>query len=553
MKLYNTSPAWLSCLTVALAACNDTENPRVDLGYATYEGTALSNGVNQFLGMRFAAPPVGQNRFKLPQEVIQEHGIVSAKSHGSLCLPVDGLAFTPPPGQDISEDCLFVDVYYPAHVNSTPAQSLPVMVWISGGGFVQLLNENYNGTGLVEASNNGVVIVSFNYRVGPHGFLASEELQKEGSLNIGLHDQRAAMKWVEQHIGKFGGDPNNVTLFATSAGSGSVLLHTLAYGGHLPENDNVKWRAGIAPAVWLPSVHKVEEIQYQYDHLLNATNCSDVACLRSLESDTIQQANRGFPVPGQANIPLFPYGPVIDGHLLTGTPSEMLRNASFAKHRPLILGSSSTEGTIFATQANTTQDVNNFLKTQFPDLTEDDLAQANAQYSYVPSTFPGVNVTKPPRFYQLSQMFGDMAFNCVASGFAAGLSRAGVDVYLLRDHVLDPVEVAAGFIVPHTWELQAVWGPEYAPQSVAVPGANSYDVGGVNHGMVGVVQSYWLSFARTGGNPNAAKAVGAPFWKPYGYGERLKLQTNSTTMEYLHEEELGRCALWSKLSAKTHI
>lgn len=80
MKLYNTSPAWLSRLTVALAACNDTENPRVDLGYATYEGTALSNGVNQFLGMRFAAPPVGQNRFKLPQEVIQEHGIVSAKS-----------------------------------------------------------------------------------------------------------------------------------------------------------------------------------------------------------------------------------------------------------------------------------------------------------------------------------------------------------------------------------------------------------------------------------------------------------------------------------------
>lgn len=80
MKLYNTSLAWLSCLTVALAACNDTENPRVDLGYATYEGTALSNGVNQFLGMRFAAPPVGQNRFKLPQEVIQEHGIVSAKS-----------------------------------------------------------------------------------------------------------------------------------------------------------------------------------------------------------------------------------------------------------------------------------------------------------------------------------------------------------------------------------------------------------------------------------------------------------------------------------------
>ncbi|KAJ0269517.1 hypothetical protein COL940_012400 [Colletotrichum noveboracense] len=364
------------------------------------------------------------------------------------------------------------------------------MVWISGGGFVQLLNENYNGTGLVEASNNGVVIVSFNYRLGPYGFLASEELQKEGSLNIGLHDQRAAIKWVEQHIRKFGGDPNNVTLFATSAGSGSVLLHTLAYGGRPPENDNVKWRAGIAPAVWLPSVHKVEEIQYQYDHLLNATNCNDLACLRSLDSDTIQRANRGFPFPGQANVPLFPYGPVIDGHLLTGTPSEMLRNGSFAKHRPLILGSSSTEGTIFATPANTTQDVNDFLKTQFPDLTEDDLALANAQYSSMPRTFPGVNVTQSPKFYQLSQMFGDMAFSCVASGFAAGLSRAGVDVYLLRDHVLDPVEVAVGFIVPHTWELQAVWGPEYAPQSVAVPDANSYDVGGVNHGMVGVVQAY---------------------------------------------------------------
>jgi acetylcholinesterase len=190
---------------------------------------------------------------------------------------VQGLAFPPAPIA-ASENCLFIDVYTPT--NATATSQLPVMLWIQGGAFVQLLNPNYNGTGLVQTSGGNVVIVSFNYRVGPYGFLASKELQEENNLNVGLHDQRAAISWVQKHIEKFGGDPGRVTLFGTSIGGGSVLLQTLAYGGNPPPRDSARWSMGIAQAVNIPSIYQVQDLEFQYTELLNATNCTSLACLR---------------------------------------------------------------------------------------------------------------------------------------------------------------------------------------------------------------------------------------------------------------------------------
>jgi carboxylesterase type B len=234
----------------------------------------------------------------------------------------------------MSEDCLYIDIdiYAPQSTETdsratSEGNGLPVMIWIQGGAFVEQYNPNYNGTGIVKASGGNVIVVTFNYRVGPYEFLASDELLREGSLNLGIHDQRAAISWVQNHISQFGGDPGRVTLFGTSIGGGSVLLQTLAYGGNTTKADaadNARWNAGIAASVYIPPFYSVPDYQLQYSQLLNATNCTDLACLRSLESEEIQAANIGRPpFAGQADIPLFPYGPVIDEIPLHGsTPRD---------------------------------------------------------------------------------------------------------------------------------------------------------------------------------------------------------------------------------------
>lgn len=121
--------------------------------------------------------------------------------HGKICIPTaSGEGQTVPAGT--GEDCLFLDIYAPTAAKGS--KKLPVFFWIQGGGFAKNANANYNGTGLIKASGNNIVVVTFNYRVGPYGFLAGAEIEKDASLNNGLKDQRKALKWVQKHISKVG-------------------------------------------------------------------------------------------------------------------------------------------------------------------------------------------------------------------------------------------------------------------------------------------------------------------------------------------------------------
>ncbi|GAM33652.1 hypothetical protein TCE0_011r00715 [Talaromyces pinophilus] len=297
---------------LSVSSIADALNPQVNLGYATYEGTSLSNGVKQFLPMRYAAPPLKENRFRRAVAPLEETGVVMAKvakesvwQHGPVCYGVDQILLPSPllpsPPVTMSEGCLYIDVYTPQSTETdscatSDANGLPVMIWIQGGAFVEQFNPNYNGTGIVEASGGNAIVVTFNYRVGTYGFLASGELLQGRNLNLGLHDQRAAMSWVQSHISQFGGDPDRVTLFGTSIGGGSVSLQTLAYGGNHTEaegSDNARWNAGIAASVYIPSFYSVQDYELQYSQLLNATNCTDLACLRSLESTKSKQRTSG--------------------------------------------------------------------------------------------------------------------------------------------------------------------------------------------------------------------------------------------------------------------
>ncbi len=185
---------------------------------------ASGNGVTAFKGIPYAAPPVGDLRWREPQAPSSWQGVRKADKYGAACIqtpyaPSDVSLGDPGP---LSEDCLYLNIWTP---KADPAAKLPVMVWIHGGAFVI-------GAGGLDVTDGGplaqkgAVVVTFNYRLGQLGFFSHPALEKAkpgGPANFGLLDQIAALKWVKDNIAQFGGDPRNVTIFGESAGGKSVL------------------------------------------------------------------------------------------------------------------------------------------------------------------------------------------------------------------------------------------------------------------------------------------------------------------------------------------
>ncbi|XP_009076545.1 PREDICTED: acetylcholinesterase, partial [Acanthisitta chloris] len=195
---------------------------------------APSSRVAAFLGIPYAEPPVGPLRFAPPRPARPWLGVLEASSYPHACFqPVDtmfpgfGGSEMWNPNREMSEDCLYLNVWVPEPKPSNPA---PVLVWIYGGGFYSgaASLDVYDGRFLAQAEK--VLVVSMNYRVGALGFLALPG-HPEAPGNVGLLDQRLALRWVQTNIASFGGDPNSVTLFGESAGAASVGLHLLTGAG----------------------------------------------------------------------------------------------------------------------------------------------------------------------------------------------------------------------------------------------------------------------------------------------------------------------------------
>jgi len=203
-----------------VASAGAADQVRTEAGIV--EGfVAPETSVRVFRGIPYAAPPVGDLRWRPPQPVPTWEGVRSAREFGPRCVQArifEDMIFR----DEMSEDCLYLNVWTPAR---SPAERLPVMVWIYGGGYQggSASEPRQDGTGL---AGKGVVVVSMNYRLGIFGFLSHPELTKESerhaSGNYGLMDQTAALRWVHDNIARFGGDPGNVTVFGESAGSFSV-------------------------------------------------------------------------------------------------------------------------------------------------------------------------------------------------------------------------------------------------------------------------------------------------------------------------------------------
>ena len=220
MKIVRRFLALYVLLAMPLALFASTA-PQVKTELGVVEGTD-DGAVRAFLGIPYAAPPVGDLRWKPPVAAAKWTGVRKATEFGPHCMQgrvFDDMVFRDAGG---SEDCLSLNVWVPAKPSSS---KLPVMVWIYGGGFVAgtTSEQRQDGSHLAQ---QGVVVVSMNYRLGIFGFFVHPELAKESGRNsagnYGLLDQTAALQWVHDNIAAFGGDPGNVTIFGESAGSFSV-------------------------------------------------------------------------------------------------------------------------------------------------------------------------------------------------------------------------------------------------------------------------------------------------------------------------------------------
>ena len=329
-------------VAAVLVPLADAEIREVNVTGGRVTGVAV-NGIVSFKGIPFAAPPVGELRWKPPQPVQPWTGVKQANAYGPSCMQDPNFVkiFGAPPA--ISEDCLYLNIWTPA---KTPGDKLPVMVWIYGGGFVGGMTSipAYDGTRLAE---KGVVLVSVAYRLGVFGFLADPELSRESSKgvsgNYGLEDQIAGLKWVKANIARFGGDPSRVTIFGESAGGMSVSMLTVSPAAKGLFQRAISESGGsLGPARFgneggetVPPL-KVAEASGQ--KFLGKLGANDIQAARALSAEKIQTA-LGPGLQGG-------FWPVYDGYILPRDAYELYQARRF-NDTPVLVGTNSDEGALF--------------------------------------------------------------------------------------------------------------------------------------------------------------------------------------------------------------
>lgn len=311
---------------------------------------SVHNDVLSFKGIPFAAPPIGPLRWRPPQPVISWSGIRSATEYGPDCMQLPFPSDAAPLGGAVSEDCLYLNVWKPA----APANhKLPVMVWIYGGGFVNGGSSPavYDGRHFAE---DGIVFVSFNYRIGRFGFFAFPALTREHPDephgDYGYMDQIAALKWVQRNIAAFGGDPKQVTVFGESAGGASVLtLLTSPISRGLFQRAIIESGGGrglMMGARYLsrPSPtgrQSAEEIGVNFARSVGITDTGrkGLSALRKLPSDKIVA---GLNMASMRQAADTYSGPIVDGTIVVESPQSAILSGNWAKV-PLIIGANNLD------------------------------------------------------------------------------------------------------------------------------------------------------------------------------------------------------------------
>ena len=490
----------LLCSLAGLAVIGCTAAPetpgmvRVDSG--ELQGV-VEDGVVSYKGIPFAAPPVGDLRWRPPQPVEPWTGVRQAAEFGANCMQG---RFGPPRSSDAppapapSEDCLVLNVWQPA--SAEPGAKLPVMFWIHGGGFVGGSGSSPNTSG-TQFAKQGVVLVSANYRLGRFGFFAFPALNSEHpdelKGNYAYMDQIAALQWIQRNIAAFGGDPDNVTIFGFSAGGVSVhslLASPLARGlfhKAIAESGGSRDSVLTARPMSEDGVDpnypvSGETIGIEFARLMGIEG-TDQAALAKLRALSAEDVLRGTPAEAEVPGPSYETTPIFDGKLVTET-AETAYKAGRQPRVPLMAGSNSGDTAGNRVRATTKEE----LFARFGQWSD----QAKEAYDPDGSTDLATLISRA------NDDFGQAeAARFAVNAFAAN----GSPTYLYRfSYVQTAMREQGRTEAPHGGEISFVFGTLTArPDSTLSP---------EDQEISRMAQAYWVNFARTG-DPNGE---GLPAW-----------------------------------------
>ena len=447
----------------------------VEIETGKVRGVPVGDDVVAFKGIPYAAPPVGDLRWKPPQPATGWQEVRECNEFGPRAMQGRGR------GSAMDEDCLYLNVW-----TSKPQQSdekLPVMVWIHGGGLTGGSGHqpNYDGQ---HFARKGVVLVTINYRLGSLGFFAHPELSAESphgsSGNYGILDQVAALKWVQQNIASFGGDPNRVTIFGESAGGTSVYLLAAT-----PLAKGLFHRA-ILQSAWLdPPIFKhlkhdtyagpaLEETYAERAADVVGEDENAIARLRDLSADDVISK---FPRMNRV---------AVDGWVLPDFPSKIFAEGK-QNSIVAIAGTNRDEGTMFASRRPpaTVEEYEENLRKRYDD-------QADAIIE-----FYGVDEPSEIR-PALIQQITDVWFAQPTREFARGMNSKRLDTWLYHFARVSPMWKQLG--AAHAAEIPFVFNT-LPPEKMV----------GVDKDIADLMMNYWVQFAKTG-NPNRD---GLPDWPAF--------------------------------------
>jgi para-nitrobenzyl esterase len=469
--------------------------------------------VKAFLGIRYAAPPVGANRWRVPQPAPTWKGARLATDYGASCLQELRPGGRPPWTREymvqgkVSEDCLTLNVWTP----STGGEKRPVLVWIHGGGFQEGSGSVpiYRGAAL---AGRGIVVVTVNYRLGMFGFFAHPELTREAkggvASNFGLQDQIAALKWVRTNIAAFGGDPDKVTIAGQSAGAVSVhdlIASPLAKGLFA----RAIAQSGLPTIMPMQTLAEAERNGLTFAHDKGAAS---LAQLRAMSPSQLALA------PGTAMGGKYRFGPVVDGRFLPSTADEMIARGTF-NDVPTIVGQTADEGSAFPGYgAGDTASYNASMMRNF-----------GAKARDFGRFYPAANDSERSEAAKVASR--DRGLAMIAIWSRPRLAKSHTSVWSYYFNHAEPGEASEKYGAFHSSEIPYLFETlDMAPERNFAFADRQLSL---------AMATYWVNFIKRG-DPNSPEL---PAWRP--------LASAAPTMLELTTERIGERALLSpeKLSA----
>ena len=456
-------------------------------------GVIGEDGLKQYHGIPYAAPPVGDLRWAPTAPLAPWEGVRDASAPGPACVQPQGQGgeFYGRSGFEMGEDCLTVNVWTRAEHED---DALPVMVWIHGGALVTGSSDEYRGELL---TSKGVVLVTANYRLGAFGFVAHPELSAENAAGVsgnqGLRDQIAALEWVRDNAERFGGDPGNVTIFGESAGSLSMSLLQAS-----PLARGLFHRViGQSGAAFHPMAFRDRATSYagtgealgeQFAAALaGEAGEASLAAMRQMPAETVLEVFHADPAFSNYDTLA-----IVDGEVI---PDEVA--TIFAEGRqadvPAMVGSNADEGTPFL----------EFFTPLFGEGAQGLTAYAEATLGGTEgfdTLYPGSDDAEAERSW--IDLFGDVLFAYPSRIWVRSMENVTSDAYLYWFTWQPPVEQQEQFRAFHAAEIGYVFG------NVDLFGAVPTDA---DHAFSDVMATIWTQFAKTG-NPNGE---GLPEWPAY--------------------------------------